>query len=532
MRTIWWAWFGLAVGCSGALEPGALTITLDEAPPALTNAATVQLAGQVTRTPVAENVPIVVTVTGGGTSQTAAADANNRFAFTVTLARNADNEIQVSATDESGSTSTPLTVTVVHLASGTLTITLDAVPPALTNAATVQLAGQVTRTPAAGNVSTVVTVTRDETTQTATADASNRFAFTVTLAQNAENEIQLSATDQSGSTGPPLAVSVVHDDTGPTVVQITPANQADQVTAGTVVVTMSEPVHSVEGSGIVVSRLGSPVPGVVDMSADERTFTFTPAAPFVTGAIHSIAAGGFRDALGNQEADFGACFVTGGAGAAFADPGNDLYFGGDPANLVPPDLLEMRLARGGGELRGVLRFDAPRTFDPAAPNNLAAAIDFDTDSDGNTGFTTVKDFVFDGILAPSGAGAESAVWLLSDPSSGIEPFAIAYTGDLEGTITHTFSPDLCGVFVGFGVPEAALGLASNSFRMVGYAEAVDAAGIYADPAPETGFHAVTLAPAPGLVTFVPSSSGHGVRIGEATFLLRFGRGMPGLRRAR
>lgn len=104
----------VACGSDGVTEPGALTITLNGPPPSVTNAAAFPMSGQVTRTPAAADQVIVVTATGGvsAVSDTAAADGS--FGFTVTLAPNAQNSLSISATDQSGSASTPVMHSVRH----------------------------------------------------------------------------------------------------------------------------------------------------------------------------------------------------------------------------------------------------------------------------------------------------------------------------------------------------------------------------------------------------------------------------------
>jgi len=94
-------------------EPGALTITLNGPPPTLTNTATLQITGQVTRTPAAA-VGILVTATGAvvGDSDSAAADGS--FALTVTLTANAQNTLSITASDQSGSSATPVSIGIRH----------------------------------------------------------------------------------------------------------------------------------------------------------------------------------------------------------------------------------------------------------------------------------------------------------------------------------------------------------------------------------------------------------------------------------
>jgi hypothetical protein len=380
---------------------------------------------------------------------------------------------------------------------GALTITVSATPTSPTNDPSVGVAGQVTRAPAASGVPIVVTLTHTSGTVTDSADQGGGFSFTVALTPNAQNTIQLTATDASGSTATPVNLTVLHDDEGPRVSQVQPANAADGVSPAMIQVTLNEQLKEMVGAGIAVSSQGAPVAGTVALSNDSLTLTFTPAAPFVTNAIHQVTVGNYRDALGNLGTGVASCFVTGGSPFVGSDPLDDLYFGGaPPAALVPPDLVQMRVDRQGANLHWLLRFAAARSLSLADPNNLYAWVDLDTDLDGNTGNETFKDAVFASLLPASGTRAEYGVVIVPQESamdsSGVGP----YVAQDSVSFAYQFIPDLCGLSVGFSFPMSALGGDDGVFRAVGIFYALSQPGFLVDPAPDAAYYAVNLPGSP------------------------------------
>jgi hypothetical protein len=104
--------------------PGSLAITLDSLP-SVSTATALTIAGTVVRTPPAPDVPITVSVAVASTTLTDSADADGRFTIATTLPSHQSTNITVTATDATGSTSTPVTVAVLHDATppGVLSIT-------------------------------------------------------------------------------------------------------------------------------------------------------------------------------------------------------------------------------------------------------------------------------------------------------------------------------------------------------------------------------------------------------------------------
>jgi hypothetical protein len=121
-RFLFGGFLALTAACgSDVTEPGALVITLNGPPPGVSTSTTFPISGQVTRTPSASDQTIVVTAAGGAGVATDTAAADGSFAFNVTLIANNVSNLSISASDQSGSSATPVTLTVRH----------DAIPPAM-----------------------------------------------------------------------------------------------------------------------------------------------------------------------------------------------------------------------------------------------------------------------------------------------------------------------------------------------------------------------------------------------------------------
>jgi hypothetical protein len=384
---------------------------------------------------------------------------------------------------------------------GALVITLNGPPPALTTSTTLALSGQVTRTPPAPGQDIVVTVTGGTSPVSDTAAVDGSFGFNVGLTANAQNNLSVTASDLSGSTATPVGVAVRHDALPPGLASMTPAAGADGVTPATVQIVFTEPIVP---SSVTASLMayGTAISGSATLSADSLTLTFTPSAPLAVNAVHVLGIANARDVAGNSVLSLGGCFVTGGGGVmAFPDTG-PMYVAFNPANLVPPDLQEVRLARSGSSLHGILKFDAPRSLDPSAPNNTSVWMDLDADQDGGTGFVTYRDFVFagSGVLAASGAsseffveigtldgvnGAFAAQYASQDTAQGWE--ATTWTG------ATPISPATCGALLGFAVPFSVLGGDDGVFDATIYVDAFDpATGILLEPAPDEGVYSASV----------------------------------------
>ncbi|HET7038636.1 MAG TPA: Ig-like domain-containing protein [Gemmatimonadales bacterium] len=378
---------------------------------------------------------------------------------------------------------------------GALVITLNGPPPSLTTSTTLAISGQVTRTPPAPEQDIVVTVTGGTSPVSDTAAVDGSFAFNVGLTANAQNNLSVTASDLSGSSATPVTLAVRHDGTPPGISSMTPAHQSDEVTPAVVTVVFDEPV--VPGSAAVTVRgTAGPVPGAVTVAPDSLGLTFTPTGAFAANIVHTVTVAA-QDVAGNALTGASRCFATGGPGiTVFTDPAGDIFaFSSPEPALVPPDVRELRVATDGTLLHVLLEFAAPRAISASAPNNLLTAIDFDMDQDGATGFITVKDTLYSGILPSSGLGAESAIFIepqgspADSSAAGLkaEPFAV--------TQFVRFLPVFCGNTVGLSVPRTALGDDDGQFDVVGLNLAVNTtatAGTLEDPMPDTGFYTVGL----------------------------------------
>jgi hypothetical protein len=382
---------------------------------------------------------------------------------------------------------------------GALVITLNGPPPSLTNAGTLAVTGQVTRTPAA-DLPIVVNATGGPNAVSDTAADDGSFALAVGLTLNAQNTLTISASDASGSSVTPVSVEVEHDGRAPQVSAMTPVNESDGVSPATVTVVFNEPVKP-GSAALALSVQGVSVPGSAVLSADSLSLAFTPSGPLAGNAVHVVSVNA-EDQLGNAAASLRQCFVTGGSGiSVFTDPENDGFVDGTPGTaLVPVDLRELRLSQSGGNVHGVLRFSGPRSIDPTASNTVFVVLDLDIDQDGATGFVSLKDTVFQGLLAASGARVEYTIGLAAGIGvAGDSAFAASYTAPLQFQTTSLFLPGFCGALAGFVVPMTALGNDDGAFDVVGYLDALDATGAYYDPAPDTGvFSAMLTSAGPGL----------------------------------
>lgn len=93
--------------------PGTLALNVNPLPTVVTTT-TLAVSGQVQRLPTAVDVPILVSVTVGTTVHTDTAEVGGAWAFSVTLSPNSSNTITISASDPTGSTAEPVSVSVRH----------------------------------------------------------------------------------------------------------------------------------------------------------------------------------------------------------------------------------------------------------------------------------------------------------------------------------------------------------------------------------------------------------------------------------
>ena len=106
-----------ALFCAACIEEleGFLYFNWTHTPEDTVSTVEVRIAGQVVRTPPRQGLITVVTAQGGATSVADTVSDFGLFDFDVPLTLNAENQITVSATDNTGATSPePRTFVVVH----------------------------------------------------------------------------------------------------------------------------------------------------------------------------------------------------------------------------------------------------------------------------------------------------------------------------------------------------------------------------------------------------------------------------------
>jgi hypothetical protein len=382
---------------------------------------------------------------------------------------------------------------------GVLAILLDSVPPAVA-ATTLSLTGTVTRTPALAVPITVHAAGGVQPVEVA-ASASGAFSLDVGLTPNTVSSITVTADDSTGSTSDARTVQVRQDSRAPTVVSLSPADKASNVSPGQpIVVTFDEPIDPSYLSLASLRRGGLPLQGIITVAADSLTMTITPDVA-AAGALYQVIVTGMHDALGNvQIALARGCYTTApppGA-SSITDPQDDVYYAGQVGGITPSDFLGASFSLTGSMLDVLLRFTTARAVRASGANALFAALDLDYDRSQATGYRPIKDIAFEGVLPSSGAGADYGIFLTQFAQLGDSSLFGQYTAEGTVQVVGAFVPDTCGNRVGFTLDNGLLG-APLTFNLVGYFETADANGAFGDAGPDSGVYPVTLPTAvPGL----------------------------------
>ena len=104
------------------------------------------------------------------------------------------------------------------------------------------------------------------------------------------------------------------DVTAPVVQAISPADATTGVPVNTrVVIRLSDPINMLSvqpGTVAVVPSGGSAVAGLLSITTDRRTLTFTPGTTLLTSANYTVTVSGLRDDTGNPVAVFTSGFTT------------------------------------------------------------------------------------------------------------------------------------------------------------------------------------------------------------------------------
>jgi hypothetical protein len=404
-----------------------------------------------------------------------------------------------------------------------LTLTVNPVAE-FTNQATLEVTGIVARSPAKETVVTVV-VSGGISQVTDSLPSAGVFSLSVELHENQENQLAVSAFDDTGATATAVVLAIVHDDVGPQVVTQTPTDQSDGVLLDTSIeVQFGEPLT---GSGpdprLVLLHNFNPVPGTSSLSGDSRVLSFVPDAPLAPNSVYELVFQDFTDEFGNPAgSETNACFVTTAEGFAnvlqLDEQPEDLYESGDPppdAGLRPVNLTEARFAADAGVFYGVVRFASNRAFAADDDNSGVVLLEIDEDQDPGTGFTSIKDVVFPADVFPdlvSGIKVEYLVGIEPNPNLGGAAYVGRYIAEGEFNVIEAFAPGICGRFYGFHSNELLPAMLDATFDYTLLAIADGSEGFYFDPAPQAGNYSLDLSGLP-----IPSPSAVRLLEGGRTF---------------
>ncbi|NIM51511.1 MAG: hypothetical protein GTN62_11925 [Gemmatimonadales bacterium] len=114
----WIAAVCLTAGCLTGPE-GVVLVAIDPEPPSVTSSDTLEIAGQVIRSPIRQPLVFTVTVTGGAATVDTVTSEFGLFVIGVPLTKNAENRLVLTARDVDGNVSQPREITVTHQESAT-----------------------------------------------------------------------------------------------------------------------------------------------------------------------------------------------------------------------------------------------------------------------------------------------------------------------------------------------------------------------------------------------------------------------------
>ena len=394
---------------------------------------------------------------------------------------------------------------------GLLMVTVNDVPQFIIEPS-VTIVGSVTRDPPK-ETPIVVTIAGGFLTVLDTLDGSN-FSLPVTLKEDQENQLAVTASDGTGAISQPVIVVVTQDATGPTIASATPGNRFVNVALDTPIqVRFAEPlVQSGPNASIALKQNSRSVPGTPAISGDSTLVTFQPDQPLEPHSIYELEIDGFTDEAGNLPGDgVDFCFITTSVGldtAMTVDTANSFFSEGTITTLDTIDIIGATLARSGSTLYGLFEFRDDRTLRGDVDK---ASIIMDIDLDGNpaTGFKGFKDVIFDTNFPElsSGMGAEMVVSLDAHGVIADSAFVGVNDGDGSWIDIDVFLPGVCGPFFGFhtttilGDSVQDNGNFSYVYTAVGVEDPLDSmSGIYADPVPVSDHFDATLTD-PGPVPF-------------------------------
>ena len=382
--------------------------------------------------------------------------------------------------------------------SATLTIQLQALPE-LTREQTITVQGTVSRSPTKETV-TVVSIAGGSNTVQDSLSSPGAFSIDVTLLANQESQLAITASDAQGSVSEAVVVSILHDNVGPQIAQMSPPSRAENVALDVPIeVEFAEPLLGQTGASVQLLHNGGTVPGVVSISNDSLRVSFTPTGALDPASVYQLAFSGFTDKTGNPvSVDTQACFLTQ-IGSLVTqleqDVGDGSWVQGMPeANLTRTDMSRIRFSRLDSTMYTLVEFTNERTFGDDGDDNSILYLEIDADQNSQTGFTTLKDTIFTTFPElESGIGADWFIGVERVPELGDSSYVGILTSALEFDIVETFTVGICGRFWGF---HHTAFLSANGddglFDYTGIAFTIGENGNLLDVIPESGFNTVNL----------------------------------------
>ena len=234
-------------------------------------------------------IEVMGTVEEGGTLTSLSIDnipahsmIGNIFMVYAELENEGENTIRVTARDQEG-----------NIGQDFVSVFLDSISPELptvdeTPALTDQRIFQIIGTAGAGE--TIVVLGGLTTVRTIT-NPDGTYAVSVPLVPNTTNFLEIFAEDDSGNQSDSLGVTLIHDDTAPTILATNPGDANSGVsTDQRISITFSEPMNpdsfiladtgGSTPSFSVTNSTNQEIPGNIIFSANKTIATFIPAAKF------------------------------------------------------------------------------------------------------------------------------------------------------------------------------------------------------------------------------------------------------------
>lgn len=382
--------------------------------------------------------------------------------------------------------------------SATLTIQLQALPD-LTSDQVVTVQGTVTRSPTKETI-TVVTIAGGVQTVRDSLASPGSFSLNVTLVANSETQLAVTASDAEGNVSQPVIATILHDDIGPQITQMSPASRSENVALDAPIeVEFGERLIAQPGAAIRLLHNGSEVAGTVTVSADSQRVSFAPASILEPASVYQLTFSGFTDGTGNPvTVDTQACFLTEIGNLVTQvdrDSADGSWVQGNPeSNLTRTDVSRIRYARVDSTMYTLVEFTNERSYSDESNNNTLMYFEIDADQDPQTGFTSVKDTIFTPFPElESGIGVDFIIFLERIPEVAEDAHIGIMTEPLTWDILEGFNVGICGRFWGF---QQSTFLSTNGddgiFDYTAIAFTIGNDGNLIDVVPESGFNTANI----------------------------------------